>query len=206
MVVDHVGLLFFPHDLLWRVFGRLAFPLFAFLIAEGFGRTSNVRNYLFRLLGFAVISQLAYLPFNYATGWSLANLNIFFTLSTGLVALILVSCLSFFSSTPAIILICAFADFASFDYGSYGILTVLLSRLVLTHRKIGLPTLLLFPQAVTLFRFASGFLSLQYFASMSVPLIAVYNGERGLALPRTLFYWFYPVHLFILSLIWYLLH
>lgn len=203
MVVDHIGLLFFPHDPLWRVFGRLAFPLFAFLVAEGFTRTSNVRNYLFRLLGFAVISQLAYLPFNYATGWNLAHLNIFFTLSAGLIAIILVNRLSLFSSIPAVILISAFAGFASFDYGAYGVLTVLLSRLVLTHRRIGLTALFFYPQALTFFRFLLGVPTLQFFASMSVPLIAVYNGERGLKLPRALFYWFYPVHLLVLSLIWY---
>ncbi len=206
MVVDHVGLLFFPHQLLWRIFGRLAFPLFAFLIAEGFTRTSNVRKYLFRLLGFAVISQIAYLPFNYATGWNLAHLNIFFTLSAGLIAIITVNRFSLFSSIPAVILISAFADFASFDYGAYGVLTVLLSRLVLTHRRVGLSTLLFYPQMITIFRFVLGVPTLQFFASMSVPLIAVYNGERGSVLPRSFFYGFYPVHILILSLIWYYTH
>ncbi len=206
MLADHVGLLFFPHDLLWRIVGRLAFPLFAFLIAEGFERTSNVRNYFFRLLGFAVISQLVYSPFNHAAGDTLSTLNIFFTLAGGLLALILWNRLSFFSSIPAIIIICVFADFASFDYGSYGILTVLLSRLALTYRAFGLPTLFIFPYAVTIFRFVLGTLSIQSFASMSVPLIATYNGERGFALPRKLLYWFYPLHLLILLSIWYFMH
>ncbi|MDO8619868.1 MAG: TraX family protein [bacterium] len=204
MVIDHVGLLFFPHQLLWRVAGRIAFPLFAFLVAEGALRTSNVRAYLFRLLGFAIISQFAYIPFNGATGGILSPFNIFFTLSAGLLALILWKRLPRTISVPAIILLCALADILSFDYGAYGVLTVLISNLALQRRKLGITALLLFPQAVTLLRFALGAISIQGYASMSVPLVAIYNGERGRKLPRHLFYWFYPVHLLVLASIWYL--
>ena len=204
MLVDHIGLLFFPEDPLFRVIGRISFPLFAFLVAEGYGRTSNARHYLFRLLGFAVISQPAYMLFNYVSDDNLAELNIFFTLSAGLIAIILWNRFPLALSLPGIVLLCALAQVASFDYGAYGIVTVLVSRLVLTSRVLGIATLLFLPEAITLLRLARGVLSLQFFAVLSVPVIALYNGERGLALPRAFFYWFYPVHLLILSFIWYL--
>ena len=205
MLVDHIGLLFFPEDPFFRIIGRIAFPIFAFLIAEGYGRTSNIRNYLFRLLGFAVISQLAYAPFNDASGGNLAELNIFFTLSAGLIAIILWNRFSLTVSIPATLLICLLAEVASFDYGLYGIVTVLVSRLVLTHRMLGITSLLLLPEAITLLRLAWGVLSLQFFAVLSVPFVALYNGKRGFALPRLFFYGFYPIHLILLSFIAYLL-
>lgn len=205
MLVDHIGLLFFSEDPLFRIIGRMSFPLFAFLIAEGYGKTSNLRSYLFRLLSFAVISQLAYVPFNYVLGDTLADLNIFFTLSAGLIAIILWNRFSLPVSLSALVLICALAEVASFDYGAYGVVTVFASRLVLTNRTLGIAVLLLLPEAITLLRLAWGVLSLQFFAVVSVPFVALYNGKRGFSLPRALLYWFYPVHLLILSLIKYYL-
>src|SRR3989344_3632203 len=86
MLIDHVGALFFPGVLLWRLVGRLSFPLFAFLIAEGAEQSSDARKYLFRLLALAVVSELPYRLFIHATGFAGQRLNIFFTLSAGLVA------------------------------------------------------------------------------------------------------------------------
>ena len=41
MFIDHVGVLFFPRVLFLRIIGRLAFPIFAYLIAEGCRHTNN---------------------------------------------------------------------------------------------------------------------------------------------------------------------
>ncbi|MBU4031120.1 conjugal transfer protein TraX, partial [Patescibacteria group bacterium] len=56
MVADHVGFLFFPHILWLRIIGRISLPIFAFLIGEGYEKTSNVKKYFFRLAIFALIS------------------------------------------------------------------------------------------------------------------------------------------------------
>ena len=89
MAVDHIGILFFPGELLWRVVGRISFPIFALLIAEGFEKTSNVRNYFFRLLAFAAVSQIPYSLFLQTANITSNKLNIFFTLSAGLLSLML---------------------------------------------------------------------------------------------------------------------
>ena len=56
MLIDHVGKLFFPEVLFLQILGRLAFPIFAFFIAEGFYYTKNKVQYLFTILVFAVIA------------------------------------------------------------------------------------------------------------------------------------------------------
>ena len=60
MLIDHVGKLFFPNILFLQIVGRLAFPIFAFFIAEGFYYTRNKVKYFFTILVFAVIAQIPY--------------------------------------------------------------------------------------------------------------------------------------------------
>ena len=61
MLIDHLGITLFPQAVWMRCVGRLAFPLFAFLIAEGFCRTRSFQRYLLRLLLCAALSEV---PFN----------------------------------------------------------------------------------------------------------------------------------------------
>ena len=60
MVIDHVGLLFFPFDMTFRIIGRISFPIFAFLLAEGCKYTRNKIKHFLLLLGLTVICQLVY--------------------------------------------------------------------------------------------------------------------------------------------------
>lgn len=206
MLVDHIGMLFFPKELLFRVIGRMSFPIFAFLIAEGFEKTSNERNYLFRLLALAVISQIPYDFFIRASGVSSVPLNIFFTLSAGLLSLIALKRLPHIYSIPVIAFILLISKFASFDYGVYGVLTVLASSLFIRYRTAGAISLFSLPLFRTILEFFWGTLTVQLYAMLTVPILMLYNGEYGRRFPRLFFYGFYPVHLFVLWLLWFSLN
>lgn len=72
MVIDHSAYYLMEHETLlyevMRCFGRIAFPVFAFLIAEGFQHTRNRIKYFLQLLGFAVVSEVPWYLLNGADG------------------------------------------------------------------------------------------------------------------------------------------
>ena len=61
MLIDHIGVIFFPDDIIFRLVGRLAFPLFAWGIARGYRYTSSLKRYAIRLLALGIISQYPYM-------------------------------------------------------------------------------------------------------------------------------------------------
>lgn len=87
MVTDHSVYYLMEHGTLlyevMRCFGRIAFPVFAFLIAEGFRHTRNRMKYFLQLLGFAVVSEVPWYLLNGADGTH----NVLFTLALGVMAL-----------------------------------------------------------------------------------------------------------------------
>ncbi|HOZ53314.1 MAG TPA: TraX family protein, partial [bacterium] len=121
MVIDHVGLVFFPDYLIFRVIGRLAFPLFAFGIAQGYLYTKNLSKYLQRILLLALISQpIFYLLINHK------NLNICFTLTLGLIAIYLYDKgKEWWIKVFGILFILFFGQWLNVEYGAYGILLIL---------------------------------------------------------------------------------
>ena len=89
MLIDHIGVILFPENILLRIIGRLAFPIFAFLIAEGCRYTKNNKRYFFVMALFAIVFQVFYTLFT-----ADMYLNIFFTLSF---AILIIYSLQFFS-------------------------------------------------------------------------------------------------------------
>lgn len=87
MVIDHIALYLMEHGTVlyetMRCIGRIAFPVFAFLIAEGFIHTRSRYRYFFTLLGFAVISEIPWFLLNGADGTH----NVMFTLALGVATL-----------------------------------------------------------------------------------------------------------------------
>ena len=131
MFIDHMGDTLFPGVMWLRCIGRVAFPIFCFLIAEGCVHTHDRKKYALRLLVFAVLSEI---PFNLMTGWAVWNpydQNVLWTLLLGAAVCWIMDGVLKRRTAPAFVLIGA-AMVAAFwllevfctDYGGWGMLLV----------------------------------------------------------------------------------
>lgn len=206
MVIDHIGFLFFPESIVFRLIGRISFPLFAFLVAVGFTHTKNVHLYLRRLTFFAVISQIPFVYFETLAGNINPGLNILFTLTVGVLTLLCITKIkNIYAQIGIVLASLALAYFLPFSYGVYGVLCVLGSYLFLQSKKQGFITLTLLPFLETARLFILNIFFLQFFAALSIIPIYYYNGKQGYKISKWIFYWFYPLHLVILSALFLLL-
>jgi hypothetical protein len=200
MTVDHVGAVLYPDVEVLRFVGRISFPLFAYLLVLGMENTRNVRNYFIRLFVFAFISQV---PFFLATGdGPFESLNIFFTLSTGLLFIHFFKKASIFAIAPLIASIVL-----PFDYSVYGIAMIGCMYILKENTKFGAVSLVLL-NALFLVPWNSQFLSVA-----SIPLILLHKNssltttkenEESYRLPvwrKYFFYIYYPLHLTLLYII-----
>ena len=203
MTIDHLGAILYPNDLTLRLIGRLSFPLFCYLIVLGLESTRNATRYFARLSLFAIISQIPYyLAFGYQP---FESLNIFFTLSLGVLFLKLLFPLrrrSLFA--PLLILL---TSFLPFDYGWYGIALIGCMYLLRTDTLSGVLGLIMIN-----FLFLP-FSAIQILSLFSLPIILMHNGgalriERMISeksayspLIKYFFYVYYPLHLALLYLV-----
>ncbi|MGC6768867.1 TraX family protein [Enterococcus sp. LJL51] len=175
--------------------GRLSFPLFCFLLVEGFVHTSNVKKYFSRLLLFAILSEVPYDMAFRQSYFTLEKQNVFFTLLIGLV--VLIGLKKFEERTPLNVFISAgvlfsgifAAEFLRTDYGGWIGVLLIASLYILRNYPL---IKCLAGSAVILQNSYSGLLSFIF--------IYFYNGQRGRQW-KYLFYVFYPVHLLLLLLI-----
>lgn len=202
MIIDHVGAIFFSFEPNFRIIGRIAFPIYCFLLVEGYFHTRDVKKYSIRLFLFALVSEL---PFDYAFfgGMNNTHQNIFFTLFLGLLAVHAIE--EYFMKKPVIsvpVLFLAFflSEYFHTDYGMLGILYILTFYGL---RKVdGLPKVLLMVVFIGILNILLS-RGVQYYSVLAVPFIAAYNGKPG---PRNIllkygFYTAYPLHLLILYLL-----
>ena len=193
MLVDHIGYIFFPNAMIFRIIGRLSFPIFTYVLAEGFVYTKDVKKYLLRLGVFALLSEI---PFDLAfTGkvFEFSHQNIFFTLFFGVLMLYTMSRMKNIVIQYATVLVTIFVcQFLHTDYSSIGVLLVFVFY-VFRQRKV--EKLLI--AGFIFFALTGG---LQLYALLAFPLITLHNGEQGPKL-KAFFYLFYPAHLLILYLV-----
>ena len=182
---------FTPYVLL-RGFGRIAFPIFCFLLAEGFRHTRSKQRYALNLFLFALLSEIPYDLFN-CGALPYERQNVFFTLLLGGLG---IWCLSKFRDMPLgssllLIGLAVVAAKLNADYGWKGFLLILLLYLLAEQ-----PVVQAFA-AITLLGWPGG-------VACAFPFLNLYNGERGFVRGRAakyFFYCFYPVHLTILWLL-----
>lgn len=189
MVIDHVGMVFYPDVQVLRQIGRMAFPIFAYQITLGFVLTSNQKKMFQRLFSFALLSAI---PYFLMTGSP--TLNIFFTLSLGFLAMYFVQERKYYFLP----LILVFPFLVPIDYGIYGILTILFFHLLRRHFFLQLFGFFV----LTFLYIGAGGHVLQInavFGLMFVPLLL--NLKDRFHIHKYVFYAFYPVHMLLIWLI-----
>ena len=193
MLIDHVGAILFPWVEVLRIVGRIAFPIFAFTLVEGFFHTRDVKKYMLRLGILALVSEIPFDLAFFGVPFAFIHQNVFFTLFLGILMLYLVvSTPKDFRRVLSVLAVILIADYLHTDYGSWGILMIL-CYYVFREKKW-----LQYGGIAAINIFAMGYS--QVYAPLALVPIALYNGKEGLK-SKTFFYGFYPVHLIILYLI-----
>ena len=200
MTCDHVGLQLFPQYQIFRFIGRLAFPIFAYMIAEGAKYTKNRTKYFLQMFGLGLICQLVYF---FAMGSLYQCILITFSLSVVLVyaldhaikknsldAWLLFACvfLVIFFLAEILPQLLPNTDY-SVDYGIWGILTPVI--VFAAPGKLTKLVCLCVPLAFLAFIGTN----YQWIAFFTLIPLALYNGTRGRMKMKNLFYIYYPLHL-----------
>ncbi|WP_036728211.1 TraX family protein [Peptoniphilus mikwangii] len=179
-------------DIILRFIGRIAFPLFLFLLIEGYTHTRDKKKYFIRLLIFAFISEI---PFDLAFKNKVLEFwgqNIYFELSLIVLMLYL---MEYFENNKLLklslfLITCVVSTLIRADYGFFGIVAAFILYELRENRKnqvLGIiPAFLFEMPAMTVY--------------LSMIPIYFYNGKRGLKM-KYFFYIFYPLHLIIIYLI-----
>ena len=174
------------------MFGRFAFPIFAFLLVNGFLHTKDRKRYGLNLFIFALLSEI---PFNllFNNALTFPKQNVMFTLLLGYLAL---CCLDYFKGKPlisvfSIVLLYVMTRLIKADYGASGYLFILLLYGLRKEKAI---------QSLA----CSMLLSMKFMVFLSFIPINMYNGERGFIKTRFskyCFYAFYPLHMLFIYLL-----
>ena len=212
MVTDHVGMLIFPQNEVLRIIGRLAFPIFSFMICEGCKYTKNRLAYLLRILILGIVTTAVSA---FAMGEIYFNSLVTFSCSILLILLILqakesenktsrIACLLLLLGASSGYWL--FTKRFTVDYGFWGIMLPIfpcVSELISPQKKENL--LVISPR---FWAFAAGLLILsldigwiQPYSLLALIPLAFYNGTRGFRLPKYSFYVFYPLHIAVIYLI-----
>lgn len=217
MLVDHLGASLLENglfrcsaidprlvglDQLLRLVGRLAFPIYCFLLVEGFLHTHDLKKYALRMLGFALISEW---PFDWAffSGVYWGHQNVYFTLLLGLLAMKALDTSQTPEGMPALKGIlgaaaCFLAAAACFlaaallhcDYDVLGLALILALYMTRKDKRA---------QCIA----GAVFSLFEPVAPLAFGLVWFYSGERGGSskLEQWAFYWFYPAHIFVLGVL-----
>ncbi len=214
MLLDHLWATIIPGNMWLTWLGRLAFPIFAFQIAEGYRHTHDLKAYKKRLLFWGLVSEI---PFNLMMVSGVIypfHQNVMFTFLLALYAMEgfdkgreqLQSWKGWLRMIGQPLLCYLIGSVTFVDYGGKGVLMAF-GFYLLRNSKLGqlllmilLNQVLMKGQYIPLELFGQSFsLQTQAFAVLALPLIWLYNGEKGKG--PNIGYWFYPAHILVLSLI-----
>ena len=221
MLLDHTGIILFPGKEIFRILGRLACPLYAFCIAEGFRYTRSRVRYFLRIFILGVLCQIVYTVVEREF-----YLGILLTFSLSILLMAALECVKTAlrgeksalakglghllgceigpaaDRTISTAVFCAgvlgvflLTGFVEVDYGFFGVmLPVCASLFEEREQRLVMFSACLLALAITL----TGEFPIQYWSLLAVPLLALYNGKPGKYRMKYFFYVFYPLHFVIL--------
>lgn len=200
MTIDHIGVILFPRVLLLRIIGRLAMPIYAFMIAEGCKYTRNKKKYFSMVFGLGAVCQTVYYFFDGSL-----YLSILITFSLSILMIYAMqnwkqkkTALSGLVFLASVITVYFLNQVFEIDYGFWGCMLPVFAALPHGTDSDSIPAntsalgLGLIPLSLS-------FGGIQFFSLAALPLLYAYNGNRGRLNLKYFFYIFYPVHLVILE-------
>ena len=223
MLIDHLGMILFPEVFILRAIGRLAYPIFAFMLAEGCFYTKNRVKHFFLIFGMALIIQVVY--FFALDDYSL-SIFMAFSISVLLIYLYdlihnltqevveseekntkkyllwILAVFLFLSLITGTVILDVLTPYLSPSYGYQGVLIPVVVYIVmkLTNRNTYI-SLLVMALAIVI----SALMRVEYynfFSLIAIIFLFMYNGNRGKYNIKYFFYLFYPVHIAIIYLIY----
>lgn len=206
MLIDHIGastletyMHFYPEaSVKWesiynicRLIGRVAFPIFIFLLIEGFYHTKNRWRYARNLFIFGLLSEMPFDLAFFGTGFYFGYQNVMFTLLLGFITMwvddkVKTESMGYIKSGICFLICAGIAHFGHTDYGFFGVSAIYALYQARKYKCIFITGIALFAWETT--------------APIAFLFTSFYNGKRGLSL-KYFFYLFYPVHLWLLGLI-----
>ncbi len=225
MVIDHVGLMFFPSEMSWRIIGRLAFPIFAFMISEGAKYTKNKKKYFLLIFSLALICQIVYYIFDNSLYMCiLVNFSI---------SILLIYAMQKFKATlfsndakardkviSGTVFVLSMLGAAllnevlEIDYGFFGCMVPVFASLFdfsgidapESIKRVDTNLIRVLTMGVGLILLAIDSNDIQFFALLALIPLLLYSGERGKYRMKYFFYLFYPIHLVVLEGIYLLIY
>lgn len=191
---------------IYQIVGKLAFPIYAFLLVEGFHHTKDRKRYALRLLLVALLSELPF-DLRVTLQWYWGNNNVIFTLLFGLLALCVMDWKGkWYWKLAGVLTLAALAKLLRFEYGAWGVFLILLYEVTYTLPYKQLIRLVGMTLIFTLMGSSGGiyiwnrWFNIQYFGLLALVPISLYSGKKW-TYSKTVqwaFYLFYPLHLLVL--------
>lgn len=225
MLIDHIGVMFLPDIEILRIIGRIAFPIYAFMIAEGCKYTKNKLRYFLTIFVLAVVCQIVYYFYENSL-----NMSILVTFSLSILVIYAMQymkealfaaersrvrqCFSFLILLSVISGVYFLNRYLTVDYGFWGCMVPAFASVFRqTHSRPLSYLERLDRQAVHLLMLGIGLMVLscvirgnQPYCLFALPLLMLYSGKRGKWKMKAFFYVFYPAHFVILQCIFMLLN
>ncbi len=213
MLIDHIGYILYPEYIVFRIIGRLSFPIFAFMIAEGAHYTKNKLKYFSGIFVLAIICQIFYYIYDRST---YMGILVTFSISILLIYLLqfvkkqlflpeatywgkVVAVLIFLLAVVTVYLLNIYLDI---DYGFWGCMAPVFATFFKnTEKKLNNLTvnIIMFGLGLVILFVSLG--KIQYYSLLALLLLFLYSGKRGKGNMKMFFYVFYPLHILVLQMI-----